>query len=263
MNIRLDGKVALVTGANRGIGLAIAEGFAEDGASLGMAARDAAKLHAEAERLARTYNVRTLPVVSDLGRLEDATRFVRACAESLGRIDILVNAAGDVPSSPPLQSSEDDWENGLSVKLLGYVRCAREAVSFMQRAGGGSIVHIVSISGREPVGASGVPGAVNAALLNLTKTMADELAPAGIRVNAVNPGFTQTARMERHTAAMAHAQGISHDELKRRILSTIPLGRFGQAMDVANMVRFLVSDAASYITGVAVNVDGGFSRGAF
>jgi 3-oxoacyl-[acyl-carrier protein] reductase len=263
METRLDGKVALITGASRGIGLAIAEGLAEDGASVGMAARTSGVLREAAERVARRYGVKTLPVETDMGDRLQVARLVRAVGETFGRIDIVVNGGADVPSSPPLQATEEDWESGIATKLLGYVRCTREALPWMESAGGGAVIHVVSISGREPVGASGVPGAVNAALLNLTKTMATELAPRGIRVNAVNPGFTATGRMERHTAAMAREAGVDQAVLKERILGMTPLGRFAQAADVANLVRFLVSDRASFITGAAFTIDGGFTRGAF
>tara|TARA_A100001037_G_scaffold301202_1_gene330194 strand:+ start:148 stop:549 length:402 start_codon:yes stop_codon:yes gene_type:complete len=133
----------------------------------------------------------------------------------------------------------------------------------MKRRGGGSIIHIVSNSGREGVHASGVPGAVNSALLNLNKTMADELAADGIRVNAVNPAFVETGRMERHTAAMAREKDVPVEELRRGILDQIPLGRFGRPADIANVVRFLASDAADFITGSVITVDGDLSRSVF
>lgn len=262
MDIRFDGKVVLVTGASRGIGLAISEGFASDGARLGMAARGAAALEAEAARLTAAYGTQTHAVSADMGKPEDVTKFVESCGQHFGRIDVVVNCAGDVPSAPPMQTTDAEWEDGIAVKLLGYVRCSRAALPYM-KAGGGAIVHIVSISGREAIGASGAPGAVNAAMLNISKTMADELAPHQVRVNVVNPGFTDTGRMQRHTAAMAEARGMGQDELKAEIRSHIPLGRFASPNDISHMVRFLSSDFAGYITGAVFNVDGGYCRGVF
>jgi NAD(P)-dependent dehydrogenase (short-subunit alcohol dehydrogenase family) len=262
MEIRLDGKVALVTGASRGIGLGICQGLAFDGARLGMAARDSKALDQAAERVTKEYGTETFAVAADMGKPEEVERFVQACGQHFGAIDILVNCAGDVPSAPPMQTTDAEWDDGISVKLLGYVRCARAALPYLKHRGG-SIVHIVSISSREGLGASGAPGAVNAALLNINKTMADELASHRIRVNVVNPGFTDTARMQRHTAAMAKARGITQEQLKDEVRSRIPLGRFGKPEDIANLVRFLSSDAASYITGAVFNVDGGYSRSAF
>jgi NAD(P)-dependent dehydrogenase (short-subunit alcohol dehydrogenase family) len=262
MEIRFDGKIALVTGASRGIGLGICEGLAADGARLGMAARGADALEEAAARIKKEFGSETLAVATDMGRPDEVSRLVDVCGKHFGRIDILINCAGDVPSAPPMQTTEAEWENGITVKLLGYIRCARAVVPYMKQKGG-SIVHIVSISSREGLGASGAPGVVNSALLNLNKTMADELAPLGIRVNVINPGFTDTGRMQRHTLAMAEARGITQDALKDGILRQIPLGRFGRPTDISNMVRFLGSDAASYITGSVFNVDGGFSRSIF
>lgn len=262
MELRFDGKVALVTGASRGIGLGICEGLAADGAKLGMASRGKDALTASAARIEKQFGADTLAVPTDFGKADEVGRFVEACAKRFGRIDILVNCAGDVPSAPPMRTTDAEWEAGIAVKLLGYIRCARAAVPHMKKDGG-AIVHIVSISSREGLGASGAPGAVNSALLNVNKTMADELAPLGIRVNVVNPGFTDTDRMDRHTSAMAQARGITQDALKDGVRKQIPLGRFGRPDDISNMVRFLVSDAASYITGAVFNVDGGYSRSVF
>lgn len=263
MEIRADGKVALVTGGSSGIGLATAERLAADGARVALAARGGPALKREAERLKRTYGVDTLAVEADMGRAEDVARLIQTCVSAFGKIDILVNGGADVPSSHPLEAVDSDWETGIAVKLMGYVRCSREAARVMRESGGGAIVLISSISGREGLGASGVPGAVNSAVLNLNKTMANELAPHRIRVNAVNPGFTDTPRMDRHTAAMARDLGMTQAELQRQILATIPLRRFGQATDMANMIAFLVSDQASYITGAVFTVDGGWSRSVF
>ena len=262
MEIRFDRKVVLVTGASRGIGFGICQGFAADGARLGMAARGADALSQAAARIEKESKTETLAVATDMGKPAEIERFVNACGKRFGAIDILVNCAGDVPSAPPLQTTEAEWDNGISVKLLGYIRCARAALPYMKQQGG-SIIHIVSISSREGLGASGAPGAVNSALLNVNKTMADELAPHRIRVNVVNPGFTDTDRMQRHTAAMAQARGISQDALKNEVKRQIPLGRFGKPEDIANMVRFLASDAASYVTGAVFNVDGGYCRSVF
>ena len=263
MEIRLDNKVAVVTGASRGIGLAISEGIAADGADVVMAARTRSDVQREAARVGRESGRRTLSVEADMSKLEDTKRLIASCLKEFGRIDILVNCGADVPSSSVMDTTDAEWDDGIAVKLLGYVRCTREAAKAMMAQKSGVIVNIVSISGREVLGASAAPGAINSAMLNLNKTMADEFAPHGIRVNAVNPGFTDTARMDRHTAAMAALRGITQEQLKQSILELVPLRRFGSPQDMANMVRFLASDAASYITGAVFNVDGGYTRGVF
>jgi NAD(P)-dependent dehydrogenase (short-subunit alcohol dehydrogenase family) len=263
MELRLDNKVAIVTGASQGIGLAITEGFAADGASVCMAARTGADVRREAERVNRATGRKMLPVQADMSKGEDIKRMIAECTKQFGRIDILVNCGADVPSSSVMETTDAEWDDGIAVKLLGYVRCAREAAKVMMPNKGGVIINIVSISGRELLTASAAPGAVNSAVLNLNKTMADEFAPHGIRVNAVNPGFTDTARMDRHTSAMAALRGMTQEQLKESLLKTIPLRRFGTPVDMANMVRFLSSDAASYITGAVFNVDGGYCRSVF
>lgn len=263
MDIRLDGKVALVTGASRGIGLAIAEGFAADGARVVMAARGEDALVAEAARIGKACGVETLAVSGDMSRTDDIERLFDTCLGRFSTLDILVNCGADVPSSSPMQTTDEEWDFGFAVKLMGYLRCARRAAGVMKQQRAGAIIHIVSISGREALGASAAPGAFNSALLNLNKTMADELAPHNIRVNSVNPGFTATARMERHTAAMARLRGMTQDQLKESVLAAVPLRRFATPQDIAAMVRFLASDAAGYITGGVFNVDGGYTRGVF
>lgn len=254
--------VAMITGASSGIGAATAAALADDGYDLCLLARRTELLDAVADKTQQRFGIHAQPIAADLADPAAIDRAFQACEAKFGRLDVLVNAGADAPSIAPLAASEEQWTEGLAVKLLGYVRCSRRAAELMARDDGGTIVHIISISGREPMAASGVPGAANAALLNLTKTMATELAPSRIRVNAVNPGYTATERMERHTSAMAAEIGLSQDAVKRRLLDSIPLHRFAIPEDIANAVRFLVSDRASYITGTSLNVDGGVTKAA-
>lgn len=263
MDIRIDGKVAIVTGGSRGIGKAIGAGLAADGARVVLASREAGALRASADEIAGDHPGAIAAVPTDMGDPNQIERLVATAIEKFGGVDILVNCGADVPSSNTMETSDEEWATGIAAKLMGYVRATRCVVPVLRQRGGGAIVHIVSISGRELLGASAAPGALNSALLNLNKTMADEFAPHRIRVNVVNPGFTDTARMDRHTDAMARLRGLSQHDLQEEVLRRIPLRRFGQPADMANMVRFLVSDAADYITGAVFNVDGGYCRSVF
>ncbi|MDX3904610.1 MAG: SDR family oxidoreductase [Pigmentiphaga sp.] len=254
MKLGLEGKVAVVTGATAGIGLATALKFVEEGAKVALCARNAGKLEATIEMLrGKGGDVFGLP--TDVAKPEEIERFFAAVAAHFGRIDVLVNNAGTSMRGPFLELQDAEWDADLELKLYGAIRCSRLAVGHMKRQGGGRIVNISTIGGKQP-GAASMPTSVSrAAGLALTKALSREFAADNILVNAVCIGKIKAGQHERAAAAA----GRDPDDLYRQFAQDIPLRRVGEAEEAANVIVFLASDAASYVTGSSINLDGGAS----
>ena len=251
----LGGKVAIVTGAGRNIGRAIALTLAEGGASVLVNARSN---RAEADAVAREIAAKGGKALVHIGDVADAAA-VQAMAEAaekhFGRIDILVNNAGTSMRGAFLEVSDDMWSADLELKVFGAIRCTRLAVPHMKKHGGGRIVNITISSAKQP-GAQSMPTSVSrAAGLAITKALSKEFAADNILVNAVAVGKIKSMQQERRAAR----SGLSVPEHYERTGKTVPLGRMGEAEEVANVIAFLASDAASYVTGCCINVDGGVS----
>jgi 3-oxoacyl-[acyl-carrier protein] reductase len=253
VDLGLKGKVAIVTGASRGIGRSIALGLAAEGCHLGISARGAEKLEQTAGE-ARALGVEVLAQASDATDAAALEAFVGAVGERYGRIDILVNNVGGGGKDTFQETTDEDWSATFDLTLWPAIRASRLVVPWMERQGGGAIVIISSIFGRE-WGGRPAYNVVKAAENALSKSMARQLAPKGIRVNAVapgsviHPGGSWQRRVDEQPEAMAAF-----------VKAELPLGRFGRPEEVANAVTFLVSDAASLILGACLNVDGGQSR---
>jgi 3-oxoacyl-[acyl-carrier protein] reductase len=241
----LAGKVAIVTGGTRGIGLAIARLLAEDGASVVVSGRDAARLEAAVKEL-ESLGAPAMAVAADAAKREDADRLVEATRERFGRIDVLVNNAGITRDQLLVRMKDDDWDQVLDTNLRGVFLMTRAVGKVMMRQKGGRIINIASTAG-----AMGNPGQVNysaakAGVIGLTKAAGRELAHWNILVNAVAPGLIET-----DMAASIPA------EAREAMLQQVPLKRIGQGREVAEVVRFLAGDGASYITGQTIHVNGG------
>jgi NAD(P)-dependent dehydrogenase (short-subunit alcohol dehydrogenase family) len=256
MDLHLDGKVVLITGGTDGLGAALAARLVEEGARVAVCGRDARRLAGTEERL-RQAGGDALAVQADVTSPADLERFVEAAAGRWGRIDGLVNNAGKSAAGRVDEVPDEAWAQDLELKVLGAVRCTRLAVPHLAAAGGGAIINVLAVSGKAP-GASSLPTAASrAAGLAITKAASKDLGAQGIRVNAVLVGLVESGQWRRR----AEAAGQAEDDLYRQMgqRADIPLGRVGRAEEFADLAAYLLSDRASYVTGSAVNLDGGSS----
>lgn len=255
MDLKLREKVVVITGASRGIGRATAGVFAEEGARLVLAARSGNLLEIAASQLGG----QVLTVADDLRHAEAPGRLIDAAIAHFGRIDVLINNAGATKRGTALELGDDDWQDGFSLKFHGAMRCSRSAWPHLKTTGG-TIVNVVGVGGRTASADFAIGGAVNAALLNLTKSLADLGTRDGVRVNAVNPGSIATERLERRIRSLAIEQNIGVEVAAQAMASRLKVDRFGAPVEVARVIAFLASSASAYCHGTIVDVDGGQTR---
>ena len=257
MDLGLSGRIALVTGASKGIGKAIARGLAAEGASVALAARTASELEATAAAIHEETAAPTFAFPADLTRTADAERLVAAVVARFGRLDILVNNAGAARGGVLEQLTDEDWEAALQLKFLGYVRCVRAALPHMRRQGKGRVVNLIGNDGVKPSYWEIAPGAANAAGQNFTLSMAGQWGRENITFVAVNPGPVRTERWDGLVRAMARDMHLPVAEADKLAPRSIPLGRIAEPEEVADLVVFLASDRAHFINGTMLEIDGG------
>jgi len=245
MDLRLDGRTAIVCGASAGIGLAIAEALAEEGANVVMFARGREQLEREAARIGG------LAVAGDVASAEDCERLVAAAVDAHGGVDVLVNNSGGPPRTPALGLTPEQVEDAVQLLLLSAVRLTGLCLPYLERSECGRVVNVTSSSVREPIENLALSNAVRPGVIGWAKTLARELGPKGITVNSIAPGRIDTERVRE-----VYPDGPTEDDLR-----AIPLRRLGSTREIGDVVAFLCSERAAYVTGTVVPVDGGLTRG--
>jgi 3-oxoacyl-[acyl-carrier protein] reductase len=261
MDLGLKGKVALVAGASQGMGRATALGFAREGAKVAICARGEAALNEAAEMIRKQTGGVVLAMVADMAKAEDIKKFVNQSAEHFGRLDIIVNNAGGPPPGEFLKFTDEDWNNAYNLSFMSTMRMTREAVPHMRKSGGGRLINITSYSVKEPITGLVLSNAVRSAVIGLAKTLSRELAQDNILINNICPGRIDTERAQKLNKARADRVGRPVEEINKEMAAEVPLGRYGTAAEAADVIVFLGSERASYITGTTIQIDGGLIRG--
>ncbi len=256
MDFGLAGRVALITGGSRGIGLAVALTLAGQGVNIAFCGRTRETLDQTATDI-RALGVEAWPIEADVSRLEDIQRFVREAAAAAGRVDILVNNAVTSLSAPFDEQTDENWCYHIDVKLMAYIRCAREVLPHMKERGWGRIVNIGGMTARITAPLRVTNGIVNAGVANFTKQFSGHVAAHNITVNCVHPGTTATERMQGGFERRARDAEVSLAEIEQQSIAEIPLGRLIQPEDIAAAALFFCSPLADIITGQSIAVDGG------
>lgn len=260
MDLGLKGKVALVAGASKGLGYAVARALAADGASVSISSRDEKSIADAARRIETETGARVLSMPVDVRDKAAIERWVAQAAETFGGIDALMTNSGGPPAGAAVSFDDQAWQDAADLLLFSTLRMIRAAVPHMEKRGGGSILVSTSSSVKEPIPNLGLSTVLRASVSALAKTLALELAGKKIRVNQIIPGRIDTDRVRQLDEINAKKQGITPAEAKAKAEGAIPLGRYGHVDEFGRVGAFLLSDAASYMTGATVQVDGGQIR---
>jgi NAD(P)-dependent dehydrogenase (short-subunit alcohol dehydrogenase family) len=261
MELSLKGRTAFVTGASRGIGRQISLAFAAEGVNIGLFGRDIERCNTVAAEIREKHQVKAAVIGLDLADAAAIKPAVERAMAELGRVDILVNCAGGAYRGRLADIPDELWEAYFAVKPLGLIRMTRETMPYLKKSDQARVIHISGTRGREPHGVQVMSGPINLGTLSITKAMANEFGPAGVTVNAICPGSTDTGRWTELVKVAARDRGISEAEAEKQLVADVPMGRVVKPHDVADLAVFLASARAGMITGTSINVDGGRTRG--
>jgi len=259
MDLELTGKVAIVPASSGGLGKAVALALGREGARVAMCSRDETAIEAAAAEV-RVSGAEVLALAADVTQAADIERLIAATIERFGGVDILVTNAGGPPAGTFDRFEDDAWQAAFNLTLMSVVRLIRGVLPSMKERGGGAIVAMTSSSIKQPIPNLLLSNVMRSGVAALIKSLADEVASDHIRLNTVVPGRIATARIAQLDQANAEKQGVDVETVRNRSLAQIPMGRYGEAAEFADMVAFLTSERASYITGATVQIDGGMIR---
>ena len=261
MDLGISGRRALVTGASFGIGRAVAAELAANGVDVAICARNRDKLEDTAAALNSNSGGRVVALPGDMSDPDAIKSVVAGARESLGGIDILVNNAGSSPAGRLQDLDDETWYAAFGLKLMGYMRCARETVPDMRAQKWGRVINIIGLGGVNPTAGYILGGTFNAGLLNFTRALAMDCAPDNVLVNGISPGATDTPRWQTLVSQKSAFSGQPAEEIQAESVASIPVGKIGTPEDIGAMAAFLCSERAGHVTGALINVDGGGAKG--
>lgn len=261
MDLGLKNKIALVAASSQGLGRAAAESLAVEGATVVVCSRDKKALAAAAAEIAEKTKAEILPLVADVSKAKDIDELVRKVIKKFGTIHILVNNAGGPPVETFDRLSDDTWAKGVELTMMSAIRLIRAVLPFMQRQHWGRIITLNSIVAKQPIGELVISSTLRPGLLGLHKVLAGQYAKEGILINTICPGFIMTKRQEEISKVRSAKAKMTVEEYVAFQTKDIPLGRYGTPQEIGDVVAFLASSRASFLTGATISVDGGMMRG--
>ena len=262
MNLNLKNKNAIVCASSQGLGKAAALDLAEEGVNLAICSRDQDKINKVKEEIHQKINseIKVIALQVDLDSPDEIQAFYKQVENDLGSVDILVNNNGGPPPSTFEQLSDDDWQKAFNSTMMSCLRLSKLVIPNMKKNAWGRIINISSVSVKTPVNGLFLSNSLRMGVLGWAKALSDELAPHGITVNTVCPGYTRTERVEAILETQSNSSGLKKEEIEKSIAENIPMKRVGEAEDLASLITFLASEKAEYMTGLAIQVDGGSAR---
>ena len=262
MNLNLKNKNAIVCASSQGLGKAAALDLAEEGVNLAICSRDQDKINKVKEEIHQEINseIKVLALKVDLDSPDEIQAFYKQVENDLGSVDILVNNNGGPPPSTFEQLSDDDWQKAFNSTMMSCLRLSKLVIPNMKKNAWGRIINISSVSVKTPVNGLFLSNSLRMGVLGWAKALSDELAPHGVTVNTVCPGYTRTERVEAILETQSNSSGLKKEEIEKSIAENIPMKRVGEAEDLAGLITFLASEKANYMTGLAIQVDGGSAR---